>query len=159
MRRNREALLGAIGIFGGTFDPPHVGHVEIARRALSELGLEEVIWVPAAVPPHKRGRGTSPPDVRLALVESLISLDPRFAVADIELKRAGPSYTVDTLRAFRAAYPSQQLALIIGEDQFVTFNTWREHRAIQALASIVVAHRKLGHDSPKWPFPPACTRT
>lgn len=155
MKHDRAALSGGIGIFGGTFDPPHVGHVEIAREAVQHLGLEEIIWVPAALPPHKRRRTLFSPETRLALVQTLLSLNPRFAIADIELRRAGPSYTVDTLRAFRAVYPNRPLVLVVGEDQFLTFNTWREHRAIQALAPIVVARRGSARSSVKWPFSPA----
>src|SRR5512132_1062363 len=88
---------GSIGILGGTFDPFHVGHLALARAARDELGLERVLVVPVAVPPHKPGRPISPPDVRLAMVEAGIAGEPRLEASRIELDRAGPSYTLDTI--------------------------------------------------------------
>src|SRR5690606_28888495 len=90
-----------LGIFGGTFDPVHIGHLIVAQDAWAALGLDQVVFVPAAVPPHKRGRVRATPEQRLEMLRAATAGDPRFTTSDIELRRAGPSYTVDTLRELR----------------------------------------------------------
>jgi nicotinate-nucleotide adenylyltransferase len=87
-----------IGIFGGTFDPPHVGHLIAAQDALTVLALDKVLFVPARVPPHKQHEVVSSPDTRLRMLNTATQGDQRFEISDVELNRTGPSYTVDTLR-------------------------------------------------------------
>lgn len=130
-----------LGIFGGTFDPPHIGHLIVAQDALSALGLDRVLFVPAAVPPHKRERVLSPAELRLAMLREATAGDPRFDVADLELRRSGPSYTVDTLRELRERDPASELSFLLGADQFRTFHTWRSPSEITQLADLAVLTR------------------
>jgi nicotinate-nucleotide adenylyltransferase len=137
-----------LGVFGGTFDPPHIGHLIAAQDARSALGLDRVIFVPASVPPHKRTDEITPPGTRLAMVRAAIAGDAGFEVDDLELRRAGPSWTVDTLRELRARLPDAELFLLIGSDQFAEFESWREPAGIRRLARLVVLTREGGSDGP-----------
>lgn len=130
-----------IGIFGGTFDPPHVGHLIAAQDAYSALGLDRLLFVPAAVPPHKQGVVSTPAEARLEMLRAAVAGDPRFEVDDVELRRPGPSYTVDTLRELRRRDPSAALTLLMGVDQFRDLHTWREPLEIARLAEVVVLTR------------------
>ncbi len=137
------ALPLRLGVFGGTFDPPHVGHVAVARDVADALALDRVLWIPAGVPPHKRGHAVSPAGVRLAMVRAAAAEDPRFEASDLETARPGPSYTVDTLRALRARHPAAELFLILGADQLRTFGRgWREPAEILRLATPVLMDRE-----------------
>ncbi|MGH7577933.1 MAG: nicotinate-nucleotide adenylyltransferase [Longimicrobiales bacterium] len=133
-----------LGLFGGTFDPPHIGHLIVAQDARIELSLDRVIFVPAATPPHKRHRVVAPADLRLAMVRAAIEADDRLIVDDIEIRRGGASYTVDTLRAYRTDRPDAELFLIIGADQYAEFDTWREAGEIRRLARLAVLARDGG---------------
>jgi nicotinate-nucleotide adenylyltransferase len=130
-----------IGIFGGTFDPPHVGHVTVARDVADALALDRVLWIPARVSPHKLRRTVSTPPVRLAMVRAAAAEDPRFRVSELELERSGPSYTVDTLRELRARWPEAELFLILGADQLRAFASWRAPGEILRLATPVLMDR------------------
>lgn len=130
-----------IGVYGGTFNPPHRAHLEIARQALSHLALDEVIFVVAAVPPHKQGEVYVGPEDRLAMVEALVAEEPRMCVSRMELEREGPSYTVDTLAAFHGLHPDSKLYFIVGGDSLLDLPRWRDPEGILALADIVVARR------------------
>ncbi len=130
-----------IGLFGGTFDPPHTGHLIAAQDALLLLGLDRVVFIPAALPPHKQTSDISPVQIRLALVRAAIAGDARFEVDDLEVRRGGPSYTVDTLREYLAARPGAELFLILGEDQYQELDTWREAEAVRSLARLAVMTR------------------
>lgn len=130
-----------LGVFGGTFDPLHIGHLIVAQDAWAALGLDRVLLVPAAVPPHKRGRVVTPADVRLEMVRAAVAGDPRFEVSDLELRRPGPSYTVDTLRELHERYPGADLFFLLGVDQYRDFHTWREPEEIARLATLVVLSR------------------
>jgi nicotinate-nucleotide adenylyltransferase len=131
-----------VGIFGGTFDPPHLGHVVVARDVADALALDLVLWVPARVSPHKLHRRVSSPGVRLEMVRAAASADARFQVSDVELERAGPSYTVDTLRDLRARWPSSELFLILGADQLRVFASWRGPGEILSLATLALMDRE-----------------
>lgn len=133
-----------IGVFGGTFDPPHHGHLVYAERARVQLELDLVLFVPAGTPPHKRGRRLSPAARRLAMTRRAIAGNPGFAVSTLEVGRAGASYTVDTLRTLRARHARARLFLLMGEDSLRDFPAWREPEAIVALATLVVAPRPAG---------------
>jgi nicotinate-nucleotide adenylyltransferase len=146
-----------LGIFGGTFDPPHVGHLIVAQDAREQLALDRVIFVPAAQPPHKIGREISGAELRLEMLQRAVALDPAFYVDDLELRRPGPSYTVDTLRELRRRQPDAELFLLLGADQFAEIRTWREAEMLPALARIAVltragesgtASRPAGTDTP-----------
>lgn len=130
-----------LGVFGGTFDPPHIGHLVAAQDALSVLHLDRVILVPARVPPHKLHRLITPGDIRLELVRAAVDDDPRFEVDDEELRRPGPSWTIDTLRSLSERRPGSRLFLLLGTDQFRDFTTWRDPDEIRRLAEVAVLSR------------------
>lgn len=129
------------GIFGGTFDPPHVGHLIVAQDAALALGLDRILFVPAAAPPHKRAADLTPAALRLRMLELAVHGDDRFAVDDLELRRPGASFTVDTLRALHARQPGEAWTLLIGIDQYREFDGWREPGVIRDLARIGVLTR------------------
>ncbi len=128
-----------IGVFGGTFDPPHLGHLLLAEAARERLALDRVVFVPARVPPHKRGRRVSPARTRLALLRAALR-GTGFAISTVELDRPGPSYTVDTLERLAGAAPAR-LFLLVGADSLADLPTWREPERILALATLAVAAR------------------
>ena len=130
-------LRGAIGIFGGTFDPIHVAHLAVAEAARDTLGLDRVLFVPAGEPPHKLAQTITPAAHRLAMVEAAIADNPAFEVSRVELDRSGPSYTADTL----AAIDAPAMALIISAEAFRALPAWHEPERIVELATIVVAPR------------------
>jgi nicotinate-nucleotide adenylyltransferase len=135
-----------IGIFGGTFDPIHYGHLRTAFELLQTLDLEEVRFVPCGDPPH-RGVTFAPAALRLDMVRVATRDEPRFVVDNRELHRDGPSYTVDTLASFREEFPDRSLCLITGMDAFLGLPTWHRWGEILDFAHIVVAHR------PGWQAP------
>ena len=130
-----------IGIFGGTFDPPHLGHLIIAQTAVEDLELDKVIFVPAASPPHKTDRLTASPAHRHAMLKLAIKGNKKFEASMLELHRGGISYTVDTLRSLNEHYPDAQLFLILGEDNYAEFHSWKAPEDIVRLASLVIYHR------------------
>ncbi|MEQ1833305.1 MAG: nicotinate-nucleotide adenylyltransferase, partial [Candidatus Eisenbacteria bacterium] len=130
-----------IGVFGGSFDPPHHGHLALAEWARLELGLDQVVFVPAGQPPHKRAGVLSAVHHRVALTRLAVRGNAAFSVSTIEARRAGPSYTADTLAALAAVWPGATLHLLMGADMFATFDSWREPAAIAARAVLVVAGR------------------
>lgn len=127
-----------IGIFGGTFDPVHVGHLAIAEAALESAKLDRVIFVPARQSPLKDREPTASAADRLAMLEAATKNEPRFSVSRVELEREGPSYTVDTLNALKA---EGDLYLILGSDALAELHRWRSPERIRALASLLVARR------------------
>jgi nicotinate-nucleotide adenylyltransferase len=130
-----------IGLFGGTFDPPHLGHLCIALWALVRLRLDEVVFIPAGQPPHKIGRAVTRASHRLAMTRLAVKGLPGFSVSTLEIRRRGPSFTVDTLRAFHAAHPRAKLYLILGADGLAEFRTWHEPAEIARRAVLAVAAR------------------
>ena len=138
--------MSPIGIFGGTFDPIHFGHLRTAFELLHVLRLAEVRLVPAGRPPH-RDAPLCDAGRRLEMVRAAAAEQPGFVVDDRELRRDGPSYTVTTLRELRAEHPSRSLCLIVGMDAFLGLPQWHEWREILRLAHLVVAHR------PGWSVP------
>ena len=135
-----------IGIFGGTFDPIHYGHLRTAFELLQALRLSEVRFIPCSDPPH-RGRTFAGADLRLRMVRAAIDDQDGFVADDRELARAGPSYSVDTLLSLRAEFPRHPLGLIVGMDAFLGLQTWDRWEEILDVAHIVVAHR------PGWKAP------
>lgn len=135
--------MARIGIYGGTFNPPHLGHVLAAKQAKQLLRLDTVVFIPAAMPPHKLVADDTPDaPTRLALTQLAVCDEPGFCVSDIELARGGVSYTVDTLRQLRADYPEDELFLLMGTDMFLSFFHWREPQQIAALAHPVCMARR-----------------
>jgi nicotinate-nucleotide adenylyltransferase len=135
------ALAKSIGILGGMFNPPHAGHLALARAAASDLGLERVLLTPVLVPPHKPAKWDPGPEHRLQMCRLAVHGDARLGVCTLELERPGPSYTVDTLRAIHASDPDAELTLIVGADMARTLGSWREPREILKLARLAVAER------------------
>ena len=130
-----------IAIFGGTFDPPHVGHLLAASDAFEQLSLDRLVFVPAARQPLKAAGPAAPPEARLAMLLSMIAGDPRFAVDAIEIRRGGLSYTVETLETYRSRHGGAELFLCLGADAVWSFPRWREPRRIMALARVAVLAR------------------
>jgi nicotinate-nucleotide adenylyltransferase len=130
-----------IALFGGTFDPPHLGHLVIAEWARERLRLDRVVFMPAGRPPHKRRPDLSPAAVRVALTRLAVRGRPGFEVSSLEARRPGPSYTVDTLRALRRRWPRARLFFIVGEDSLRDIPDWRDPAGLLGLATPVVARR------------------
>jgi nicotinate-nucleotide adenylyltransferase len=130
-----------IGILGGTIDPIHYGHLVAAGCSMEEYALDKVIFVPAAQPPHKTVAGTVAGDNRYRMVELAIADLPGFVVSDIEFKRPGRSYTVDTLTQFKNQYPADELFFIMGEDTYAHFAEWKSPEEILRLAVLLVVSR------------------
>lgn len=126
-------------VFGGSFNPIHTGHLLLADEVLELLALDRVLFVPAALPPHKAPATLAPADDRFAMVVLAASTHPRFEVSDIELRRTGPSYTVDTLEEL--AKTGDELYLVIGSETFLDLLSWRDPRRIARLARLVVVPR------------------
>ncbi len=133
-----ERASGGIALFGGTFDPPHIGHLTVAQDAFDALPVHRVVWIPCGHPPHKRPWRLSAPEVRLEMTRAAVAGDERFRVSDREVRRKGRSYTVDTLRELLSADPATRLFLLIGPDQAAAFRSWREPEEIARLARVVV---------------------
>ena len=137
----RGAAERRVGLFGGTFDPPHFGHLALAEWARMELGLDEVWFVPAGEPPHKPRARRSATAHRVAMTRLAVRGNPAFSVSTLESRRRGPSYTADTVRRVAAAHPRARIHLLMGADMFATFDSWREPEAIASRAVLVVASR------------------
>jgi len=131
-----------LGVFGGTFDPPHHGHLALAEWARAELGLDRVLFVPAGEPPHKRRAGLSSVAHRVAMTRLAVRGNAAFDVSTIESRRRGPSWTADTVRELAATHPRARLFLLMGADMFATFATWREPDEIAKRAVLAVALRQ-----------------
>jgi len=127
------------GVLGGSFNPIHYGHLLLADEVLEALALDRILFVPAGVPPHKSPALLAPAEDRFAMVKLAVAGRPRFEVSDIELRRAGPSYTVETLEAL--GIPRAQLFLIVGSETFLDLLSWREPRRIAELAQLAVVPR------------------
>jgi nicotinate-nucleotide adenylyltransferase len=130
-----------LGILGGTFDPPHVGHLLLALDALDALGLDRLLLIPAARQPLKSNAAMTDAPHRLAMTQLLAAADPRLAVDGSEVERGGLSFTVDTVRALRGAHPAATFFLLMGEDTAATLPQWREPSALAELVQVVVAER------------------
>lgn len=129
-------------MLGGSFDPPHRGHLFAARRARAAFGLEHVLFVPAARPPHKPERVLASAVERLAMLRALLEGEPEVSVWDVELARSGPSFTIDTLRELRARVPaSTRLYLVLGADHLAGFERWKEVEELVRIAQPIVVQR------------------
>lgn len=135
-----------IGIYGGTFDPPHLGHMEAAKAAIHYFGLDRLLLIPNKLPPHKfLPKDTESESARLAMTERMADSIGSVAQAlELELLREGPSYTADTLRALRTQYPEAQFYLLMGTDMFLSFETWREPEFIAKEVTLVPFSREEG---------------
>jgi nicotinate-nucleotide adenylyltransferase len=134
--------MGDIGILGGTFNPPHMGHLVMAQEALDQLDLDRVVLMPVAVPPHKEAREDPGAAERVQLCRLAVGGDERFEVSTLEIERGGASFTVDTLRELHDVEPEHDLTFIVGGDMAKSLPAWREPEAILALARLAVAERE-----------------
>ena len=136
-------MAARIGIYGGSFDPVHNGHLILARDAVEQLGLSRLIFIPAAISPHKLARAPGAPgEWRLRMLEAAVAGEERFAVDGLELHRAGPSYTFDTIHTLRAAAPPDTTFFyLIGEDNLPLLHTWHRVDELRALVKFVVCRR------------------
>lgn len=130
-----------LGILGGTFDPIHIGHLRIAEAIYERIALEQIIFIPAFVPPHKVGQDYAPAEHRYAMTELAVKPYTYFTVSDMELRRSGVSYTIDTLRELRQIYPDKELYFIIGADSVAQLHTWNSINEMLQLATFVAAGR------------------
>ena len=131
-----------IGVFGGTFDPPHIGHMILAAEARSQLKLEKVLWVLTSVPPHKRNQTISDTAQRLELVQAAIQDEPAFSFSTVDIDRKGPHYAVDSLRLLRAQHPDAGLIYLIGEDSLYDMPSWYQPQTlVNEVAGIGVMRR------------------
>lgn len=133
-----------IGMLGGSFDPPHVGHLLIAVDACEGLGLDRLVFIPAAIQPLKVGQAGASAADRLEMVRRLVGDDPRFAVDAIEAERPGLSFSVDTVSAYAERYPGAERFFLVGADVVESFGLWREPDRIARLAQVVVVRRGDG---------------
>ncbi len=132
-----------IGLFGGTFNPIHLGHLRGAEEIREAFGLSQVIFIPAALPPHKEKENVLEADHRMEMVRLAIASNPYFSTSEIELKREGKSYTIDTLRYFREKYQNP-LFFILGRDAFVEIETWKDFRELFSLSNFIIMTRPGG---------------
>jgi len=131
-----------LGIFGGTFDPPHVGHLILAAEARDQLGLDQVLWVVTPDPPHKTGRVITPLDIRLEMVQAALGADTGFAISRAEIDRPGPHYTVDTVAILAEQNPGTELFYLMGGDSLHDLPIWkRPAELVSRLAGIGVMRR------------------
>lgn len=129
------------GIFGGSFDPPHMGHLIIAQAMVNSLELDILTWVPAKTPPHKDSANLTSAEHRYRMTELAISGNPTFEISDIEMNSDQPPWTKYLLKRFKGDFPDDELYLIIGGDSLAEFHTWRDYRELWQLAKIAVARR------------------
>ncbi len=130
-----------IGIYGGSFNPPHLGHLIVLESVQDQLHFDKVLFIPAANPPHKNNPNLAPSAERLEMTRLAIEGNAVFQASDIEIKRDGRSYSIDTLDALAAGHPGDKFSLIIGADNFLEFETWRSAQDILTKAEVVVMNR------------------
>ncbi|MDY5895654.1 MAG: nicotinate (nicotinamide) nucleotide adenylyltransferase [Oscillospiraceae bacterium] len=134
-----------IGVFGGTFNPPHNGHVRLAKAAADELKLDKLLVIPSCIPPHKIAAKLADGQERLEMCRLAFGCDPRFEVSPIELERGSRSYTVETLRELKALYPDSELYFIVGSDMLESFDKWYLWQEILSLSVLCAASREEGY--------------
>jgi nicotinate-nucleotide adenylyltransferase len=143
-----------IGLFGGTFNPVHLGHVQVIREVKLGFSLDEILIIPSALPPHKKPCGVVAAEDRLEMIRLAFLNDPDFLVSDVELTRQGPSYTIDTVRYFKSILPdSTKLYFIMGLDAILEIDTWKSYRDLFLLIPFIVMSRTVkakGETSSRW---------
>ena len=134
--------LESIGLYGGTFNPIHFGHLRTAWEIKEEFDLNTVFFIPAALPPHKQPVGLEDSRLRIEMIRLAIGSHAGFEVSDVELKRTGPSYTIDTVKSFRSSLlPGTEMYFIIGSDAFLEIHTWKSFKELLTLISFIVMVR------------------
>jgi nicotinate-nucleotide adenylyltransferase len=134
--------VASVGILGGTFNPPHIGHLVCAQEARAQLGLDRVVLMPVYTPPHKDAIDDPGPQARLALCRAAVAGDEQLELSTLEIDRGGSSYTVDTLRALHGSREGDDLTFIVGGDMASSLPSWREPEALLELARLAVAERE-----------------
>jgi len=146
--------LRRIGLFGGTFNPIHLGHVQVVREVKAGFGLDKILIIPSALPPHKEPEGVVDAEDRLEMIRLAFSDDPNFVISDIELKRLGPSYTIDTIRHLKSiSSANTQFYLILGLDAFLEIDTWKSCNDLFLLIPFIVMSRTINGENsakPEW---------
>ena len=133
-----------IGLFGGTFNPIHFGHLRTASEVAEAFHLERMLFIPACLPPHKNVQKIAPPEHRLEMVSLSIKENPAFDISDVELKRSGVSYTIDTVKYFKAEFSKQdELFLVMGADAFLEVDTWKSYKKLFQLIPSIVMQRPI----------------
>jgi nicotinate-nucleotide adenylyltransferase len=130
-----------LGVFGGTFNPPHIAHCILTEYLLDDLNLDKILIVPSYISPHKIDNETLSPESRYELTGLAFEANPRVEVSRLEIERGGKSYTIDTLRELQKVYRSPEIFLIMGIDNLIGFSSWREYRAILDLCTVVAMNR------------------
>ncbi|MFH0725852.1 MAG: nicotinate-nucleotide adenylyltransferase [Pseudomonadota bacterium] len=146
--KNEGKAITRIGLFGGTFNPIHLGHLQAAKMVMERLSLTSLLFIPAAVPPHKALTGVVGAADRLEMIRLAISDQPGFSVSDVEINRAGPSYTIDTVTHFQSgAAGGEQYYLIVGLDAFLEIDTWNSYKTLmKTIPLVVLARPEIGHE-------------
>ena len=139
------------GLFGGSFDPIHIGHLILAREAKEQLALDRVIFIPAAISPHKLHREPAPAQARLEMVRAAVEGEEGFEVEDCEMSREGPSFTIDTVRLMRGRHPDDAFFYFVGEDNIAKLHTWREIGELRRLVQFVVLGRDAEEEACEFP--------
>ncbi|PLX42010.1 MAG: nicotinate (nicotinamide) nucleotide adenylyltransferase [Deltaproteobacteria bacterium] len=132
------------GLFGGTFNPIHLGHLRAAEEISEALDLERMVFIPANIPPHKEGHELAAPPVRERCVLAAISENPRFELSRVELERGGPSYSIDTIKRFIKEHPGDEFWFVVGEDAFSEIDSWYKYKELFSLVNIAVMSRPPG---------------
>ncbi|MGD9107262.1 MAG: nicotinate-nucleotide adenylyltransferase [Desulfobacterales bacterium] len=136
-----------IGLFGGTFNPIHSGHIQVIQEVKKGFGLDKIYIIPSALPPHKEPDGLVDAGDRIEMIHLSFSNHPDFAVSDVELKRSGPSYTIDTIHHFKSILPEDaELFLILGLDAFLEIDTWKSYKSLFLLIPFIVMSRSTGEN-------------
>lgn len=130
------------GLFGGTFNPPHIGHLLIAKRIKDEFNLDKIIFVPAYCPPHKKPNNIIDAKYRLNMIELLINNEQNFIVSDFEIKKPTVSYTIDTVKYFINYFPEQELFFIVGSDNFYYIETWKDYKNLLHIVNFIIYIRQ-----------------
>ena len=143
--------LRKIGLYGGSFDPIHHGHLILARDAMEKLALDRVIFIPAGISPHKIGRPPAPAALRCEMVAAAIEGEPGFAWDDCEVRREGLSFAIDTARDMCARHPGAEIFFFIGEDNLAALDTWKDVEELKQLVRFVVFTRGAPQGSHKFP--------
>lgn len=133
-----------IGVYGGTFDPIHYAHLILAREALEKLALDEIIFVPAAVSPHKLTQTSSNAATRVAMLRAAIAGEAQFCLDEMEINRPPPSYTIDSLMALKQRHPHDEFYCLIGSDNLPRLETWHRFAELREMTQFIVLHRGVG---------------
>lgn len=133
-----------LGVFGGTFDPPHIGHLVLASEAAVQFSLSVVLWVLTSHPPHKQGRIITPAEIRLKLLESALADDSRFQISTVELDRPPPHYAVDTLMILKKQFPEKELVYLMGGDSLQELSTWHNPMKLIQLCNLIGVYQRPG---------------